>query len=239
LAAALAGVLVAQQFAVFIVATALYFHLLIALLVIVAWSPWMSAEVEKDSARRWVWIPSAVVALLLTGVAVQVVVADHAFAVVQQRIAAGDIAGASEAYRTVLRWQPLGANSDLNYSRAMQQAAARAPILPKRAEAGQQALEAAIRAVGSAEDRQNAWYNLAALLAQENDAQGTERALRNAIAWAPNWFKPHWALARLLAISGYPAEALAEARMAVDRDGGHDPEVAQTLQQLQFSKAVH
>ncbi|HTC35875.1 MAG TPA: O-antigen ligase family protein [Bryobacteraceae bacterium] len=239
LAAALAGVLVAQQFAVFIVATALYFHLLIALLVIVAWSPWMSAEVEKDSARRWVRIPSAVVALLLTGVAVQFVVADHAFAVVQQRIAAGDIAGASEAYRTVLRWQPLGANSDLNYSRAMQQAAARAPILPKRAEAGQQALEAAIRAVGSAEDRQNAWYNLAALLAQENDAQGTERALRNAIAWAPNWFKPHWALARLLAISGYPAEALAEARMAVDRDGGHDPEVAQTLQQLQFSKAVH
>jgi tetratricopeptide (TPR) repeat protein len=233
---------VAQQFAVFIVATALYIRLLVALLVIVAWSPWMSAEVEKDSARRWVLIPSAmvaVVALLLTGVAVQLIVADHAFAITQQRIAAGDIAQASEAYRTVLRWQPLGANSDLNYSRAMQQAAARAPILPKRMEAGQQALEAAIRAVGNAEDRQNAWYNLAALLAQENDAPGTERALRNAIAWAPNWFKPHWALARLLAISGYPAEALAEARIAVDRDGGHDPEVAQTLQQLQFSKAAH
>jgi O-antigen ligase len=238
LAAALGGVLVAQQFTVFIVATSLYFHLLVALLVIVAWSP-NATEVAEHSASRWVLIPSAMVALLLTGVAVQLMVADHAFAIVQQRIAAGDIDGASQAYRTVLHWQPLGATSDLDYSRAMQQAAARAPILMKRAEAGQQALEAAIRAVGSAEDRQNAWYNLAALLAQENDAQGTARALRNAIAWAPNWFKPHWALARLLAISGYGAEALAEARIAVDRDGGHDPEVAQTLQQLQLSKAAH
>ncbi len=237
LGAALAGVLVAQQFAVFIVATALYFHLLIALLVIVAWPA--AAEVVERAPRGWVLIPSVVVALLLAAVAVQLVVADHAFAIAQQRIAAGDIAGASQAYRTVLRWQPPGASSDLDYSRAMQQAAAHAPIFPKRAEARQQALEAAIRAAGNAEDRQNAWYNLAALLAQENDAQGTGRALRNAIAWAPNWFKPHWALARLLAISGYGAEALAEARIAVDRDGGHDPEVAQTLRQLQLSKPAH
>ena len=244
LAAALAGALVAQQFAVFIVATALYFHLLVALLVIVSWSPaWQPSKPASDvaghSAGRWVLIPSVVVELLLCATAIQLFVTDRAFAVAQQRIAAGDIAGASAAYRTVLRWQPPGASSDLNYSRAMQQAAARSPIFTKRAEAGQQALEAAIRAVGNAEDRQNAWYNLAALLAQQNDAEGTERALRNAIAWAPNWFKPHWALARLLAISGYGAEALAEARIAVDRDGGRDQEVAQTLQQLQAAKAAH
>ncbi len=239
LAAALAGVLVAQQFVVFIVATALYFHLLVALLVVIAWSPWEQADAPKQSLLRWVLIPSVVMALLLVCTAVQLVVADGAFAIAQQRIVAGDIVGASRVYRTVLRWQPPGASSDLNYSRAMEQAAARAPIFTKRAEAGQQALEAAIRAVGNAEDRHNAWYNLAVLLAQENDAQGTERALRNAIAWAPNWFKPHWALARLLAISGYGAEALAEVRIAVDRDGGHDQEVAQTLQQLQTAKAAH
>ncbi len=244
LAAALAGVLVAQQFAVFIVATALYFHLLVALLVVIAWSPGRqpskpASDVAEHSASRWVWIPSVVVALLLVSTAVQFIVADRLFAITQQRIAAGDIAGASDAYRTVLRWQPPGASSDLNYSRAMQQAVARSPIFTERAEAGQQALEAAIRAVGSAEDRQNAWYNLAELLAHQNDAVGTERALRNAIAWAPNWFKPHWALARLLAISGYGAEALAEARIAVDRDGGRDQEVAQTLQQLKPMKAAH
>jgi hypothetical protein len=243
LAAALAGVLVAQQFAVFIVATALYFHLLVALLVVVGWSPaWQPskhADAPKQSPRRWILIPSVAVALLLATAAIQLTVADRAFAIAQQRIAAGDIVGASQAYRTVLRWQPPGASSDLNYSRAMQQAAARSPILTKRAEASQQALEAAIRAVGNAEDRQNAWYNLAALLAQQNDAGGTERALRNAIAWAPNWFKPHWALARLLAISGNGPEALVEARIAVARDGGRDQEVAQTLRQMQQTKAAH
>jgi O-antigen ligase len=238
LAAALAGVLVAQQFTVFLVATALYFHLLVALLVVTAWSPW-KADVLSHSSRRWVLIPSLAVAMLLGGTAVQIIVADRAFAIVQQRIAAGDIAGASEAYRTALRWQIPGASSDLKYSLAMQQAAARTPIFTTRMVARQQALEAGIRAVGNAEDRQNAWYNLAVLLAQLNDAAGTERALRNAIAWAPNWFKPHWALAKLLAISGHSSEALEEARIAVERDGGRDQEVAETWQQLQSPKAAH
>ena len=75
-------------------------------------------------------------------------------------------------------------------------------IFSTRLAARQQALDAGVRAVRSAEDRQNAWYNLAMLLAEQNDAAGAERALRNAIAWAPHWFKPHWALARLLALSG-------------------------------------
>jgi len=232
LAGALAGLLVAQQFMVFVVATSFYFHLLVVLLVVTAWSPWEPAAVPERSAR-WVLIPSILVAMLLLSTSVQLLVADRAFAIVQQRIAAGDIAGASAAYRAVSRWQPPGARSDLNYSRAMQQAAARSPVFAMRLLGREQALEAAIRAVGSAEDRQNAWYNLAALLAQQNDAAGTEHALRNAIAWAPNWFKPHWALARLLAISGHGAEALAEARIAMEQDGGRDQEVAATWKQLQ------
>ena len=180
------------------------------------------------------------VALLLAACAVQMIVADRAFAVVQQRIAAGDVSGASEAYRRVLQWQPPGASSDLNYSRAMQQAAVRTPIFTMRLLARQEALEAGIRAVSNAEDRQNAWYNLAALLAANNDATGTERALRNAIAWAPNWFKPHWTLATLLARTRHGGEALEEARVAMELDGGHDPEVAATWKQLQpQSKIIH
>jgi O-antigen ligase len=233
LAGALAAVFVAQQFTVFVVATALYFHLLVALLVVIAWSPWEAAAVPGRAVRAWMLIPSVVAALLLISASVQVLVADRAFAVAQKRIATGDITGASAAYRVALRWQLPGASSDLNYSRAMQQGAARAPIFTMRLLARQRALEAAVRAAGSAEDRQNAWYNLAALLAQQNDAAGTEHALRNAIAWAPNWFKPHWALARLLAMAGHGAEALAEARIAMDRDGGRDREVAETWEQLQ------
>ena len=98
-------------------------------------------------------------------------------------------------------------------------------------QARQLALDAGIRAVRNADDRQNAWYNLALLLAEQNDAPGAERALRNAIAWAPHWFKPHWALARLLALSGRGAEATEEARLAFQYDGGHDPEVSETWKQ--------
>ena len=100
--------------------------------------------------------------------------------------------------------------------------------------ARQQALEAGIRAVRSAEDRQNAWYNLAAAPGRSRTMRRAPNdALRNAIAWAPHWFKPHWALARLLAISGRGAEAIEEARIAVERDNGHDQEVAATWKQLQ------
>jgi len=233
LAGALAAVFVAQQFMVFVVATALYFHLLVVLLVVTAWSPWEPAAVPSRAARRCVLIPSVVVAMWLVSAAVQVLVADRGFAIAQKRIAMGDIAGASAAYRVALRWQLPGATSDLNYSRAMQQASAKSPIFTMRLLARQQALEAAVRAAGSAEDRQNAWYNLAALLAQQNDPAGTEHALRNAIAWAPNWFKPHWALARLLAIAGHGAEAIEEARIAMERDGGRDREVADTWEHLQ------
>jgi len=226
LAAAFVGFLVTQQFTAFVFTTALYFHLLVALLVVTAWSPWKSAPVGR--AQAFVLIPSVLVILIFAAYVAHLLVADRALALVWQRIASGDILGASKEYRTVLRWAPWSATSDLAYSRAMQQAAARTPIFATRLQARQRALDAGIRAVRNADDRQNAWYNLALLLAEENDAAGAEQALRNAIAWAPRWFKPHWALARLLALSGRGAEAIEEARIAIQCDGGHDPEVSET-----------
>jgi Tfp pilus assembly protein PilF len=115
----------------------------------------------------------------------------------------------------------------------MAQLAAGTPIFATRLQAAQQALDAAIRATRTAEDRQNAWYNLATLLARQNDAAGVERSLHNAIAWSPHWFKPHWALAQLLEKTHRHGEALTEARLALDLDGGRDPEVAETWKKLQ------
>ena len=141
-------------------------------------------------------------------------------------------------YQSVLGWQPPGSSTDLSYSRGMQQLAARTPVFATRLVASQQALDAAVRAVQTAEDRHNAWYNLATLLAAQNDAAGTEPALRNAIAWAPNWFKPHWALARLLELTGHHAAALAEARTAFDLDAGKDAEVTDTWKRLNSAAAL-
>jgi tetratricopeptide (TPR) repeat protein len=179
-----------------------------------------------------VLIPLVLAILIFAAYATRLVMADRALAITWQRVTKGDIAGASAADRSVQAWDRWGATSDLSYSRAMQQAAMATPIFSTRLMARREALDAGVRAVRSAEDRHNAWYNLAELLAEQNDAAGAERALRNAIAWAPYWFKPHWALARLLNLTGHRAEALEEARIALDCDGGHDPEVAETWKQL-------
>jgi O-antigen ligase len=230
LGAAFAALLVTQQFTSFIFTTALYFHLLVALLAVTAWSPWKPAP--SGPTRPVVLAPLVLAILIFAAYATRLVMADRALAITWQRVIDGDIVGASAAYRSVEAWDRWGVTSDLSYSRAMQQAATTAPIFSTRLAARQQALDAGVRAVRSAEDRENAWYNLAQLLAEQNDATGAERALRNAIAWAPHWFKPHWALARLLDLSGRGGEAIEEARIAFECDGGHDPEVSETWKQL-------
>jgi O-antigen ligase len=228
LAAGLVASLVCQQFVVFVVSTALYFLLLIAVLV---------AEPEHGAPERrragWLVPVSVAASLLFAGFAVRLLLADRALAVVNQRIQSGDAVGAAQEYLAVLRWEPPGAGADLSYSRAMAQLAAGTPIFATRLQATQQALDAAIRATRTAEDRQNAWYNLATLLAVQNDAAGVERSLHNAIAWSPNWFKPHWALAQLLEATHRHGEAVKEARLAWDLDGGRDPEVGETWKKLQ------
>jgi tetratricopeptide (TPR) repeat protein len=189
-------------------------------------------QVTKTVRSPWILVLSLPVSLILALFATHLLVADHALAVAEQRIAAGDANGAASAYRSALGWQTPGAGDDLAYSRTMQQLAASSPIFATKLLANQQALESAIRAVANAEDRQNAWYNLATLLAIQNDAAGVERSLRNAIAWAPNWFKPHWTLAQFLELTNRHAEALSEARTAVECDGNKDPEVTETWKKL-------
>jgi len=190
----------------------------------------VSAEPAPVKSRAFAWlVPAAMLAsLFLVAFAVRLLVADRELAVAQARIDSGDAKAASEAYSIAVRWQPPGAGGDLNYSVAMTGLAGRAPIFATRVLAQQQALDAGVRATITAEDRHNAWYNLATLLAATNDAAGVERSLRNSIAWAPNWFKPHWALAQLLELTGHHTEALAEAQSALDRDGGRHPEVGET-----------
>ena len=228
LIAALAASLVCQQFSVFIVPTALYFHLLIAILVATA----IPNSVRTPSIARWHIPVASALAIFLAVFAVRLIVADAALATVDRRIASGDATAASDAYRTVVRWQPSGSGSDLRYSRAIQQLATRAPLFATSLLARQEAIQAGIGATSTAEDRENAWYNLATLLAANNDAGNVERSLRNAIAWAPNWFKPHWTLAQLLELTHRPRQALAEAAEAVNLDAGHDPEVTATWQHI-------
>jgi Tfp pilus assembly protein PilF len=91
---------------------------------------------------------------------------------------------------------------------------------------------AARRAAGNADDRHNAYFNLATYCALQNDLACVETNLRQAIDWAPNWFKPHWALAKALQLAGRFDEAEKEAAIAAYLAGDAYSEVAHTLAEL-------
>jgi Flp pilus assembly protein TadD len=61
--------------------------------------------------------------------------------------------------------------------------------------------------------------------AEQNDEAKVEIALRTSVLLAPNWFKPHWALGKLLALTGRRSEARREAEKAFLLDAGKDADV--------------
>lgn len=229
LAAALTGALVCQQFLVLTIPTAVYFYLLLSML-IAATIPARRTEPRPfPLALTPIPIAIAIVFLLF---ATRLILADRAMALAEQSAASGDVQAASDAFLRVQRWEPSRGDSDLRYSRAMTSLANSSHVFATSVAAAQQATSSGIRATETAEDRQNAWYNLATISALRNDPSGVENGLRRAIACAPNWFKPHWTLSQLLELSGRHAEARREAATAMDLDGGHDPEVTATSQQI-------
>jgi len=231
LSAALAGILVTQQFIVFTLPTELYFVLVLSLLTASTAEP----APRTDALPRvpvLAAVPAVALALLFLGYSARLIAGDAALLIAQRQIDEGNITRAAEAYRTVLRFQLPGVGDDLQYSRSLQRLAAQSRVLITSINARQQALVSGLRATTTAEDRQNAWYNLAMLRAVNNDAAGVESALRAAIDCAPTWFKPRWTLAQVLALTGQREEALREAQAAVELNGGRDAEVTETWNKL-------
>jgi len=174
-----------------------------------------------------------VLALALIYCAVRLTVADAALERAQRALEAGDATAAAAQYARYERWRLPGASADLWYSRASLQLAQQAQQPAVRLQALLQAQAAASRAPATVNDPFDAWYNLAAFDAMRgdtpNDSAAVERDLRAAIAARPNWFKPHWALARLLALGSRHEDAEREAEQAVALDGGKDTEVTRAL----------
>jgi O-antigen ligase len=214
LAAALAAGVVSQQFTVFTIPTAVIFFVTIALAVGLA---------EGNTGRTVRRLP---LALPLLYFAASIALADHALALTQRELAAGNLTSAAAHYGAS------GQTSDLWYSRTLLAAAQKTPRTGDRLLGIQLAVAAGERATQTAEDPFNAWYSLSSIRAAQNDVAGTERCLRAAIAAHPTWFKPHWTLAQVLRLQSRRQEALYEAALASDLDGGKHPEVTQTLQDL-------
>jgi O-antigen ligase len=227
-AAGLAGAVICQQFMVLTIPTELYFYLLIAMII----GQSAPLATKRDVFHRTMIPVAAAIAIGFVVFGVRLILADRAMAVAERRILSGDVAGAASSYRTMQYWSSQIRDSDLRYSIAMTRLARTTTDFQTSVAAAQQASESAIRATGTAEDRQNAWYNLAMIAALRNDRAGVENALRQAVACAPNWFKPHWTLSQLLELTGRHEEARREATLAKELDGSHDPEVTETSKKI-------
>jgi O-antigen ligase len=217
LAAACCAAVVAHQFSVLTVATALGFYTLLALTAALGAK---APPMPRHRGAQLAVVPAALALLVWGG---WLAAADRRQFETRAALHAGKFgdamalaAGAAQPFD----W--------LWYSRALPAAMEKTQDQAVRADARQAALAAALRAAEVSENPQTAWYQAAILSAAMHDAAGTERALRNAIAAAPNWFKPHWALARLLHMAGRREESLAEASLAAQLNP-KDREVADTL----------
>lgn len=224
LAALMAG-LAAQQFSVLTIPTALMFYLNLALI----------AGLSTPSGRVGqvlpAWIRGALVcaALGLLVFCTRLGLADHSLAQARDAFARSDLNDAISRYEDSRRWNVPGASADLYVSREFAALFQRTRDVRIKLQAWTPAFQAATRAVSAAENRPAAFYNLAIFFATQNNAANVERCLRNSTFLAPNWFKPHWTLSRLLLEQRRLAGAEAEAQRAVDLDGGKDAEVVQTL----------
>ena len=220
LAAALAAGIVAQQFTVFTLSTALITFTTVALAI----------SENRGSLRvsKLAFLP----ATLLLYAAIRLMASDHALALTQRSLTLADEASAATRYAQYQRWRLPGSGAELWYSRASLSLAEKTNNPVVRFQALLQAAGAGVRATQTAEDPGNAWYSLAVVYAAQNEPANTEKCLRAAAHANPNWFKPHWTLARLLRLQGRLPEARSEAETAVRCDGGKNVEVSRTLTEI-------
>jgi O-antigen ligase len=230
LAAGLAAMTIAGQFASFTMPTGLAWYVTVALLVSIA------SREPPAHGRRWLRISAAVpCAGLLLFFAVRLIVSETTLAAVRRDLNAGSISQAAAQYAA---WTRGGPGADLWYSRRLALIAGGDAARGLRVEAFQNAVLAALRAAETDDAPFNANYNLAAIYASQNDYVRTADALRAAISCAPNWFKPHWMLARVLLAGGDLPGAEAEAAYAAALDAGKHAEVTDTLARIRAQRAA-
>jgi len=232
LVSALVAGITAGLFVCFTLPGALFFYSTVAILVGLAIPQTKSTGPRPSLGLR---VPAFTLGLMAAAMflylTIRLTTADLALRRAKRDLDAGRTDDSITAFAQSERWRPAGSSDDLYFSRALAAAA-------RTAFQSQQAFGIAYRAAETSEEQQNAWYNLAGFYATQNDSARVEACLRRSVEAAPNWFKPHWALAQMLLISGRRTEALVEAVRARDLDGGKDPQIAEFLQSIAASR-VH
>ncbi|MDP9171212.1 MAG: O-antigen ligase family protein, partial [Acidobacteriota bacterium] len=222
LAAALISSLVTAIFDAAVLAPVLLTLLILAMMT--ALEP--AGARRRIPLQRWVWQGTAVaIAALIACFTAEITTVEFMLARFQA-------APEAAKYELVRKWRLPGASEDIYGSRTLLNSCKETSALVKNIECWRSAEQVAAEATRTADDPANAWYNLAFFTSIPNDTRGTSTALNRAIGAAPEWFKPHWTLAKLLAQQGTSRDALREAERAASLNAGHDPGVSQTLLDL-------
>jgi O-antigen ligase len=213
------AMLVSQQFTTFTLPTELYFYLCAAIIL----SDFEAGRILTIRLRPGY----SLLAVPLAAFAIHLATGDALLATARRAVDQHDPDRAAEFQNRARSWRM---TADVYFSRRFLTQTPGDSNL--RFRVWQDAISSASHAPETADDRQNALINLAAMQSGNNDAAGVERSLREAIAAAPMYFKSHWLLAQVLELEGRTEEARIEAQAAVDRDGGKHTEVMTTWERL-------
>jgi hypothetical protein len=229
LLAGLGASVVAQQFVVFVIPTAFVFFLGIGLLS--GLEPAGSDSISMP-LRAALALCSTVAAVFLGVTGYRLVTADVTLARLRASLDAGSRSQAALLWESAKTQRAAGVTADLYFSRRWAEAASKTQDPLEKLRLSALVIDTARLATTVPEQRQNAWYNFAQLAAAMNDSKTVESSLRAAIQAGPRWFKPHWALARLLYSAGRTEEARTEALLALDLDGHKNAEVIATMAEI-------
>ncbi len=219
--AALAAMLVSLQFVPLTLTNTLYVLLLTSVLVGLAVAPPPESAPIQNRAR---WLCGVAALVILFGGACGAV-QDITYAVVENRMLAGDLQGVQTWYEGARR-NPLP-GPDLRISRELVSLARHSPVL--RQASLQLAREASAAAELRGEEGFEALYQSAMLEIMSRDFNGAEAKLRQAIEASPVWYRPRVALANLLWATGRQGEAEQEAAAALNCAGKNSTEVKEDL----------
>lgn len=189
-------------------------------------------DVHRTNPPRWLNFPAWGLAALFIVAAVLCLGKDTAYAGLKRAASEHRFEEMASAYRRSLAFAFPTAGDDLWCSREFAGIARELP--PALAsQAWPLAAEAAAQEERFGDWRADAAYQSALIAIAMNRAEPAAAALQRAIAYAPNWYKPHLLLAQLLRYTGQPAVAKSEAAAALDLSGKERPSVEQTLASLQ------
>lgn len=227
LVASLLGSVVSLQFAPLAFVNVLCLYLLLGLL--------LGSNTSQRSQRKIAAVPplvrvSAITsAVLVAAIGGVYVIQDFYFASTARRLAEGDLDGAVESYGFA-RALPLP-GEELWCSRQL-------AILARASQGGRRnalllaAKQASADAERGTEENFYAYYQSAVLAMVRGDFGETETKLRQSIALAPRWYRPHAMLASVLIEQGRPKESEQEAKLALEYAGSHQDEIRLALRKI-------